>query len=64
MSPENPLCPLASASMYHQARQKNAFRGLESDLFLNSLTDALVGLLSTPESEETKSVVRAINPNR
>ncbi len=35
---------LCSASMYHQARQKNAFRGKQSDLFLHSLIDALAGL--------------------
>jgi hypothetical protein len=49
---------LCSASMYHQARQKNAFRGDQSDLFLHSLVDALVGLLSTPVSPETRALVK------
>lgn len=48
---------LCSASMYHQARQKNAFRGAQSDLFLHSLVDALVGLLSAPVSTETQALV-------
>ena len=45
---------LTSASMHHQARQRSAFRGAESDLFLNNLLDALSGLLSAPVSPETK----------
>jgi AcrR family transcriptional regulator len=44
---------LASVSMSYQARQKEAFQGLESDLFINSLIDAMTGLLSAPVSEET-----------
>ena len=44
---------LCSASMHHQARQKRAFRGQQSDLLLNHLVDALVGLLSAPVSAET-----------
>ena len=47
---------LCSASMYHQARQKNAFRGHQSDLFLHNLVDALVGLLSAPTSPETQTL--------
>jgi AcrR family transcriptional regulator len=47
---------LCSASMYHQARQKNAFRGLQSDLFLHDLIDAVVGLLSAPVSPETQAL--------
>lgn len=47
---------LCSASMYHQARQKNAFRGHQSDLFLHNLIDALVGLLSAPVSPETQAL--------
>ncbi len=50
---------LAAASMSHQARQKNAFRGLQADLFFHSLLDALVGLLSAPESAETKTAADA-----
>ena len=44
---------LCSSSMYHQARQKNAFRGVQAELFLYSLIDALVGLLSAAESKQT-----------
>jgi AcrR family transcriptional regulator len=44
---------LASVSMSHHARQKDAFRSTESDLFIYSLIDAITGLLSAPVSEET-----------
>ncbi len=47
---------LCSASMYHHARQKNAFRGHPSDLFLHNLIDALVGLFSAPVSPETQAL--------
>ncbi len=47
---------LCSACMYRQARQKNAFRGQQSDLFLHNLIDALVGLLSAPVSPETQAL--------
>lgn len=47
---------LCAASMYHQARQKNAFRGAQADLFLHSLVDALVGLLSAPVSAQTRAL--------
>jgi len=47
---------LCSASMYHQTRQKNAFRGDPAELFLSSLMDALVGLLSAPVSAETRAL--------
>lgn len=51
---------LCAASVYHQARQKNAFRGPQAELFINSLVDALVGLLGAPESPQTKAVRRAM----
>jgi len=51
---------LCSASMYHQARQKNAFRGHQSDLFLQNLIDALIGLLSAPISPETQALKQNI----
>ena len=51
---------LSSASMFHQARQKNAFRGKQSDLFLHSLIDALAGLLSAPESGQTMAIAREL----
>ena len=47
---------LCSASMYRQARQKNAFRGHQSDLFLHNLLDAMVGLLSASVSPETQAL--------
>lgn len=47
---------LCSASMYHQAKQNNAFRGLQSDLFIHNLIDALVGLLSAPVSAATAAL--------
>ena len=52
------------ASMYHEARQRNAFRGSRGELFESSLIDALVGLLSAPESDETKAISRAIQRAR
>lgn len=52
---------LCSASMYHQARQKSAFRGEQAELFFHSLIDALVGLLGAPESTQTKVLAKAVN---
>jgi hypothetical protein len=45
-----------ASSMYHQARQPNAFRGNQAELFFSSLVDALVGLLGAPVSAETKAI--------
>ena len=42
-----------ASSMYHQARQPNAFKGDRAELFFSSLIDALVGMLGAPESAET-----------
>ena len=50
---------LCSASVYHQARQKNAFRGAQAELFLHSLIDAIVGLLSAPVSAETRALIHS-----
>lgn len=50
-----------SASMVHHARQKNAFRGAQADLFFSSLIDALVGLLGAAESDETRAITRTID---
>lgn len=47
---------LISASMYHQARQKNAFRGHQSDVFFHHLIDAVTGLLNAPISAETQAL--------
>ncbi len=47
---------LASISMGHHARQKNAFRGEEADLFVSNLLDAMVGVLSAPVSRETQAL--------
>ncbi len=52
---------LCSASMYHQARQKSAFRGEQAELFFHSLIDALVGLLGAPESTQTKALAKVVN---
>ena len=51
---------LCSASMYHQARQRNAFRGHQSDVFFHNLIDALVGLLSAPESPESQALKNSV----
>ena len=50
---------LCSTSMYHQARQKGAFRGQQSELFYQHLLDALYGLLNAPVSAETKAAKRS-----
>jgi len=47
---------LCATSVYHQARQPNAFRGDQGELFLSSLIDALAGLLGAPESDETRAI--------
>lgn len=49
-----------SASMVHHARQKNAFRGDHAELFFYSLIDALAGMLSAPQSEETIRIAKAM----
>lgn len=47
-----------ASSMYHEARQPNAFKGDPAELFFNSLIDSLVGLLGAAESVETKAIAR------
>ena len=47
---------LCSSAMSHHARQKNAFRGHQSNVFLHSLVDAVVGLLGAPISPETQAI--------
>jgi AcrR family transcriptional regulator len=42
--------------MGRHARQKSAFRGPQSELFLSNLIDALEGLLSAPVSNDTKTL--------
>ncbi len=49
-----------SVSMYAHSHQTNAFRGKASDLFFSHLMDALVGLLSAKESEETLKLGREV----
>ncbi|XOV84892.1 MAG: TetR/AcrR family transcriptional regulator [bacterium] len=51
---------LCATSMYHHARQKNAFRGHQSELFLHSLLDALFGLLSAPVSPDTLALKQGV----
>jgi AcrR family transcriptional regulator len=53
-----------ATSVYHQARQPNAFRGEQGDLFLASLLDALAGLLGAPESEETRAIASVAKKTR
>ncbi len=48
-----------AAAMVHHAGRKNAFQGPEADLFFHSLIDGLVGLLSAPESDETRAASRS-----
>jgi len=45
-----------STSMYHQARQKNAFSGDQAELFLHSLIDAVVGIFSAAVSPQTQAL--------
>ncbi len=47
-----------ASSMYHEARQPNAFKGDRAELFFSSLIDSLVGLLGAAESVETKAIAR------
>jgi AcrR family transcriptional regulator len=47
-----------AASMVHQARRADAFRGPQADMFFNNLADTLAGLLSAPVSEKTRESVR------
>ena len=51
---------LSSASMHHQALQKNAFRGMQAELFFQQLIDALFGLLSGPVSLPTKTLKESL----
>ena len=53
---------LCSASVYHHARQKSAFRGRDADLFYHHLLDALAGLLSADTSEQTRSFANKRHP--
>ena len=50
----------ASVSMNHQARAPNAFEAADADLFINSLIDALEGLLSAPASGETIASTKSL----
>lgn len=49
---------LCALSMANQAKQPSAFQGKSADLFVCNLIDALIGLLSAPESEQTKKLRR------
>ena len=50
-----------SVSMNHQARAPNAFEADDADLFINSLIDALEGLLSAPASNETIASAKSLS---
>lgn len=52
---------LAAASMYHQARQPNGFRGATAALFFSRLIDGLEGLLSAPESARSQELAAQVN---
>lgn len=47
-----------STAMVHQARRPGGFRGIPGELFFSSLLDALAGLLSAPESTETRRLAQ------
>ncbi|MEM8767566.1 MAG: hypothetical protein AAGE43_08995 [Pseudomonadota bacterium] len=47
---------LCAASIYQHAQQRSAFRGKKAELFISSLIDALAGLLSAPESTESRAL--------
>ncbi len=51
---------LCAVSMYYQARVPDAFRGDEAELFYHGLLDALVGLLSAPESDHTRAIAKTL----
>ena len=51
---------LAAVSASHYARQMDAFKEQEADLYFHSLVDALVGLLEAPVSETTRRLARAL----
>lgn len=53
-----------AASMVHQARQRGGFRGATGNLFLHGLMDALAGLLSAPESAETRAAAAETERDR
>ena len=55
---------LCAISMGYHARQRRAFRGASSELFLSSLIDEMVGLLSTPVSADTKTIAKSIKSSR
>jgi AcrR family transcriptional regulator len=44
-------------SMSQQAREKQAFRGAGSDVFLNMLVDSMAGLLAAEVSEQTNQAI-------
>ncbi len=48
-----------SISMNHQARAPKAFKAADAELFINSLIDALHGLLNAPVSDETLAWVKS-----
>lgn len=49
----------SAVAMGHHAKQKNSFRGPESDLFISRLVDALEGVLNAPVSEETQVLAQS-----
>lgn len=51
---------LVAASLYHQARQADAFTGLQADYFYSHLLDAMAGLLGAPESAATRALAERL----
>lgn len=51
---------LCSISITRHAKQKNAFRGKASQLFLNNLLDAVVAILIAPVSPETRAIEKQL----
>lgn len=48
---------LCASAMFRQASAKNAFRGQPSDVFIEGLIDAVLGLLTAPESDAFKQTL-------
>lgn len=49
----------AGLSMSNHARQKNAFKGCQADIFFNMLIDMMAGLLAAEVSKETRAILKA-----
>ena len=52
-----------SLSLAHHSREPQAFRGPQSDIFLNNLIDEATGMFTIAESEETRAAIAASEEN-